>query len=628
MTGRIVTRGRLVAAAAGAVIVMVVVPASAASATTTTNIVITTPSPGTSFTSGVTSASVPISGNANIVQQPLERNVVNDLQVSVTFGGAQVFSCAHSADCGATNGAPSTNFSFTPVVTRNGPYSVSALVSGTECNVLNSCVLRSSTATTNFNVGVHPVAPRNVRAQVNGDRSVTVSWSANPEPDVFGYQILRRDPGSSSNRAVNSFLSGTSWTDQGTVATGGDYGYIVIAFRPGADGTSTATTVLSTSSGAAAASVPAPPVPSTTVPVGDPVGAATTTTVAAPLPPAGPDLSAFLDQAAKAGAIPVAPPKVVVPHAASPAHVGTPSIAAPAGPPDTYAPTLPYSAPAIGAPQAGGGGDSPQVALPGPVAKSHQHRSLLYSVAGGLFLCVLGLAVRTANRRPGAPPLEPLTDRDRDGGGGGAAVIVPASASAKAAARAAALVAAGGDAAALTEIVRAASSEDAVAAATPAESNPVAAPAGAVAAVAASEAAFRPTGRAGAARAPAAGRAASAVRVPTAGRAAAGRVPAGAPAAGRAGAAPVPAAAVPLTPVAAVPTPSRPRLSADRPPAPAHGPVAALPGVGMTPQSGRPSRGKETPSTNEAVDYFRLIRDQPPGPAGGAEGTDARSVLA
>ncbi len=496
---------------------------------------------------------------------------------------------------------------------------------------------------------------------MNGDRSVTVSWSANPEPDVFGYQILRRDPGSSSNRAVNSFLSGTSWTDQGTVATGGDYGYIVIAFRPGADGTSTATTVLSTSSAATAASVPVPPVPSTTVPVGDPVGAATTTTVKAPPPPAGPDLSAFLDQAAKAGAIPVAPPKVVVPHAAAPAHVGTPSIAAPAGPPDTYAPTLPYSAPAIGAPQAGGGGDAPQVALPGPVAKSHQHRSLLFSVAGGLLLCVLGLAVRTANRRPGTPPLEPLTDRDRGGGGGGAVVVVPASAAAKAAARAAALVAAGGDAAALTEIVRTASEGD-VPARTPAEGNPVAASAGAVAA---SQVAFRPPGRAGAARVPAeappvggaaaaAGRAAQGVRVPALERAAPGgparadgraapavRVPAAGaaapaagraapggrvPAAGRAGAVPVPAAAVPSKPVAVAPTPSRPRLSAHD--GPAHGPDAALPGVRMTPQSGRPSRGKETPSPNEAVDYFRLIRDQPPEPTDGAEGTDARSVLA
>ncbi|MDQ1419435.1 MAG: hypothetical protein QOJ52_1397, partial [Acidimicrobiaceae bacterium] len=80
MSASIVKRARCVATAAGAVMVaalvavaVVVVPASPASATTTTNIVITTPSPGTSFTSGVTSASVPISGNANIVQQPLER---------------------------------------------------------------------------------------------------------------------------------------------------------------------------------------------------------------------------------------------------------------------------------------------------------------------------------------------------------------------------------------------------------------------------------------------------------------------------------------------------------------------------------------------------------------------------
>ncbi|MDQ1356459.1 MAG: hypothetical protein QOG44_832, partial [Acidimicrobiaceae bacterium] len=586
MIGSIKQRARCVATAAGAVMVaalvavaVVVVPASPASATTSA-IVITTPAPGASFTSGFTSASVPINGNANIGQQALETNVISDVQVSVTFGGAQVFSCAHAGDCGATTGGQSTNFSFTPLVTRNGPYSVSALVSGRECNVLNNCTFHNATANTSFSVGVHPVAPRNVKAQVNGDRSVTVSWSANPEPDVFGYQILRRDPGSSNSRAVNPFLAGTSWTDQGTMAAGGDYGYTVVAFRPGADGTSTATTVLSTSSATSAASVPAPPVPSTTIPpVGQPVNATTTTTMAPPPGNSGPDLSAFLAQASKQGAIPVAPPKVVVPPAASaPAHVGAPSIAAPAGPPDTYAPTLPYSAPVLGggAPSSGGGGDTPQVALSGPVAKSHQHRSLLFSVAGGMLLCVLGFAVRTANQRPGPPaPLEPLTGGE-GGGGGGASAAVPASVAAKAAARAAASARPSGPAAGPVAV--------AAAAAVPTGAVRVLAPPPAPAA-APGAAAMAPARGAGAG-------AGAAARGAGAGAAAAAMAPAA-----------VGPADVPV--IRQVPAVSDAAVGAGPAPAPAE--QASAPPVAR--RSGpRTRRGKSAPSVDEAVDYFRLVR--------------------
>ncbi len=431
-------RSRLLCAIAAAAVMGVTVlgPAAPASAAAT-NIVITGPGAGQTFTGGVTSAPVAIAGNAHIGGGLAENNVLTDIQVVAT-GSSLTYSCAHAADCGATVGVGATNFSFTPVVTRNGPYSVAATVTGNECGVLG-CAQRSSTATTNFSVGVRPAAPRSVRAQVNGDMTVTVSWAPNPEPDVIGYQVMRSGPG--GNKTVAPFLQGTSVQDSGTTA-GGSFSYIVTAFRPGADGTSTPSTVLSASSGAAGANVALPPAPTTTVgPVGQPVVVTTTTTtVTASNTPATPDLSLFLNQAQQAGAIPPAPPKAAV-HSSPGPTVKLPSVGAPVAPPDTYAPTLPYAAPALAGGVTGGAGVA-QVPLRRQPA-SHHGRPLVVPVVGGLMLCAVGVLVGLANRRrPSLKPLEPAADADtgpampgpaRSGGN-----VQPASALAKAAARAAA----------------------------------------------------------------------------------------------------------------------------------------------------------------------------------------------
>jgi hypothetical protein len=414
---------RLLPAASGVVLaaMLVVVPAGPAQAATA-NIAISGPAAGTHLTS----TSVAITGSANIDPGLLGNNAITDLNVAVTFEGAAFDSC-DNAGCGAGAGHASTNFSFTSkALARNGPYGVTANVAANEYLLGTSLgpTVRTGSATTNFNVGIPPAAPRNVKAQVNTDNSVTVSWTANPEPDLIGYQIQRQDSASSAPHVVNSFLNPTSWTDTTTAATGGDFGYTVIAFRPGADGTATATTVMHTSSAVATAKVAAPiPVTTTVAPVAGSQNPTTTTTVAAPsVPAAAPDLSAFLAQATKAGAIPTPPtaspatstssaPQVVVPSGAS-------SDSLPAlSPPDTYAPTLPYAAPATStastAPPASGGG--PRVALPGRPAASHQHRSLLFSIAGGLLLCVVGLVVRVANHRREHLPLEPVMGEDADG---------------------------------------------------------------------------------------------------------------------------------------------------------------------------------------------------------------------
>lgn len=413
---------RFLPAASGVVLaaMLIVVPAGPAQAATA-NITISGPAAG----AHLTSTSVAITGSANIDPGLLGNNAVTDLNVAVTFEGAAFDSC-DNAGCGAGAGHSSTTFSFTPkALARNGPYGVTANVAANEYLLGTSLgpTVRTASASTNFNVGIPPAAPRNVKAQVNADNSVTVSWTANAEPDLIGYQIQRQDSASSAPHVVNSFLSPTSWTDTTTAATGGDFGYTVIAFRPGADGTATANTVMHTSSAVASAKVAAP-IPTTTVaPVAGSQNPTTTTTVAVPsVSAAAPDLSAFLAQATKAGAIPASPPASPAPSTSS-----APQVVVPAGassellpalsPPDTYAPTLPYPAPATAtastSPPANAGG--PRVALPGRQAASHQHRSLLFSIAGGLLLCVVGLVVRVANHRREHLPLEPVMGEDLDG---------------------------------------------------------------------------------------------------------------------------------------------------------------------------------------------------------------------
>jgi hypothetical protein len=128
-------------------------------------------------------------------------------------------------------------------------------------------------------------------------------------------------------------------------------------------------------------------------------------------------------------------PKLVIPPAA-------PSVVTP----DTYVPNLPYSASAT-APALAGDGGGPQVPLSSRPVAAHHGRSLLYPVAGGMFLCVLGLVLRNANRKSGPSPLEPVGGGAGGGGPGSGSDavsgVVPASTQAKSRARAASLVATG-----------------------------------------------------------------------------------------------------------------------------------------------------------------------------------------
>lgn len=177
---------------------------------------------------------------------------------------------------------PAQSFSFNPTLSYNGPYQAFVTATGKDL----SLDLRTDTAVTTrgFSLAVPPVAPTGVQAIVDPvSRATTVGWSANPEPDIIGYEV-RRSPASAARAVVVGVTAETSLVDRGTVAEGGEFDYQVRAVRVGASAESGVISELSS--------------PTTVTVRGSPTGAAPSTTGLRPptaRPPngAGVDASSF-----------------------------------------------------------------------------------------------------------------------------------------------------------------------------------------------------------------------------------------------------------------------------------------------------------------------------------------------
>jgi hypothetical protein len=116
----------------------------------------------------------------------------------------------------------------------NGPYSVTA--TATESDPNNASNQDKAGNSVDFAEGVPPQVPTGVSAAKNADGSaVTVSWQANPEPDIVGYEVQRASVNGSdwSTVAPSSNGTDTNYSDT-SVQPGTDYQYEVIAVRKGA----------------------------------------------------------------------------------------------------------------------------------------------------------------------------------------------------------------------------------------------------------------------------------------------------------------------------------------------------------------------------------------------------------
>jgi hypothetical protein len=141
----------------------------------------------------------------------------------------------------------------------NGPYRVTAIA--TESDQNNPPYQGPRSNQVDFAEGVPPQPPTGVSATKDSDGSaVTVSWQANPEPDIDGYEVQRASVNGSDwstvNPDSNSNSNDTNYRDT-SVQPGTDYQYHLIAIRSGAQQGSTIK-----SDASAPASTVTPPVPS------------------------------------------------------------------------------------------------------------------------------------------------------------------------------------------------------------------------------------------------------------------------------------------------------------------------------------------------------------------------------
>ncbi|HEX2275400.1 MAG TPA: hypothetical protein VHG90_16170, partial [Acidimicrobiales bacterium] len=301
-------------------------------------------------------------------------NTVVGLAIEVRpTGGGETKTCDN---CHSGLGRRATSFSYSPPLAYNGPYDATVTAVGKDILNVLGAPNEVGRATRRFKVEVKPAAPRNVKAQVNPDRSVTVSWSRNAEPDLIGYQVQRRSGGSGFT-TVDSIGqppegSTVSLVDRGPVATGGIFEYVVLAARPNGDG-DTKSPVSSTSSPTAPVSVPGP---DGRPPAGGSLGAGRGSSRGAPVS-ASLQVSSFL---AKAGGS--APPAVQLPSVAVPD----------AG----FSSTLPMELPE-GDLTAEGVEPGGEMALEDePVTEK---RAVLIPIAAGLLLVVAAAHLRWLNKR-------------------------------------------------------------------------------------------------------------------------------------------------------------------------------------------------------------------------------------
>ncbi len=245
-------------------------------------------------------------------------------------------------------------------------------------------------ATATFALAVPPSDPLGVTATATGedggdDRSVTLSWLANEEPDLVGYRIDRAEPDEDFRLLTVVGPTEEPMLVDDDLAAGGDHRYRVFAVRTGVT-PADSDLVTSLGFGAASAEVAEPP-PTTTTTMGDETtttagaGTATTRRSAGSTRPgpggsAGPRTVTTVDTGF-GQTLPFDPSQTTLPEQA----------AAPPPPPPTTEP--PTDGAVVAIQEDGAGEDDP--------------RTLLVPIAGSLALVVVAAHARHVVRRAAEP---------------------------------------------------------------------------------------------------------------------------------------------------------------------------------------------------------------------------------
>jgi hypothetical protein len=135
-----------------------------------------------------------------------------------------------------------------PTAKKNGNYTFAA--SAAQGDPLGLLAQPGENQQATIKVNNPPIAPTGVQTALDASGVPVVSWSANPEPDIKGYQVYRSD-----GALTSGLVAGTSFRDAGA-PTGQALGYKVAALRFSPDPSGLISSA--TSAQTAAVTAPAP----------------------------------------------------------------------------------------------------------------------------------------------------------------------------------------------------------------------------------------------------------------------------------------------------------------------------------------------------------------------------------
>ena len=303
---------------------------------------------------------------------------------------------------------------FPVTLDLNGTYTAQVAVDWREDRFLTADLTGTATsAKRSFKVAVPAATPAGVATSVDAaSRTVTVTWEKNPEPDMRRYEVRRSHNGGDFATVGTVDHPEAKFVDASTAGTGGEYRYVVVAYRAGVDANvaSQVGSDPSATTKASTAAVPDPPPPPTTAPP-------------ATAPPAAPPGTPSPTAAPGAGSTPASTPGAVATSGKvdlsgfNNVQANTPRPATPRTvplPDPGFQSTLPFDVPEDAEaeePEAGDTGelaaDSPELRELGEEDDGNRQRSLAL-FAGGLLATVLLMHVLWVKGEVKRVPLEAL----------------------------------------------------------------------------------------------------------------------------------------------------------------------------------------------------------------------------
>jgi hypothetical protein len=319
----------LAATACAGVVALVAGPASGVSSTTSTTPTSTTPitlpTPTVPPVGATVTFTSPVRDGEYLSQSPIllsgtadrTAGTITQIVITVTWSDtAHRVPGSHPAS--STTFTPdideaSAPWSFGPRVPFNGQYT--AEVTATSYAGPAGAEVQTSeqvTGTRTFVVDLPPAAPTGLTVTVNqSNRTTELTWNPNPEPDLFGYEVLRSGPGSVPATVI-AYLSPSAQPsyadDQVATQPPGAYIYRIVAVREdgagnGADLSGPSAAADASFATPAAATAPGSATTHPTTPAAGPTATTgkaaptATTPVLAPAPQSVPSYLALLQQA-------------------------------------------------------------------------------------------------------------------------------------------------------------------------------------------------------------------------------------------------------------------------------------------------------------------------------------------